>query len=149
MPISSYHFRAAVLYAVIGMLMGITMAASHDFSLTPAHAHLNLLGWVSATLYGLFLRTHPHAGSRRLKSVHFCLAHGGVIAMTSGLVLLVHGMTRIGEAFAILGGILSLAGIVLFAILVFLGTRHVRSSMTSSDWIGRANSYETTELRAD
>jgi hypothetical protein len=44
---SSLSFKAAVVFALAGMVMGIAMAASHDHSVFPAHAHLNLLGWVS------------------------------------------------------------------------------------------------------
>jgi len=140
MPVTSYHFRAAVMYAIIGMLMGITMAARHDFSLMPAHAHLNLLGWVSATLYGLFLHNHPHAGSRRALITHFGFAHGGVITMTIGLGLLAHGMPQVGEIFAFLGGVQSLAGIALFAILVFRGTHLVRSFHSRNNGVDRLRS---------
>jgi hypothetical protein len=34
---------------------GILMAIAQDFTLAPAHAHLNLLGWVTMALYGLFV----------------------------------------------------------------------------------------------
>jgi hypothetical protein len=37
------------------------MAASRDHSSTPAHAHLNLLGWVSLFLFGIYYRMHPTA----------------------------------------------------------------------------------------
>ena len=49
----------AVVAAMIGMGGGIFMAITHDFTLAPAHAHLNLLGWVSMALYGLFYRAFP------------------------------------------------------------------------------------------
>ena len=51
--LASSCFVIATLAAVTGMAMGIVMAASHDHSLALAHAHLNLLGWVSMALYGL------------------------------------------------------------------------------------------------
>ena len=44
-------FRAAVLLVVAGMIWGIVMAISQDHSTFPAHAHLNLLGWVSLFLF--------------------------------------------------------------------------------------------------
>lgn len=43
----------AVAVALVGMCGGIFMAATQDFTLAPAHAHLNLLGWVTLALYGL------------------------------------------------------------------------------------------------
>ncbi|MGK9165058.1 cytochrome-c oxidase [Inquilinus limosus] len=116
---ASLHLRAAVGYAAIGMTMGMAMAARQDFSLMPAHAHLNLLGWVSASLYGLFLRLHPEAGSHRVQWIHFVLAHFGVVSMTAGLVFIAFGRHAVGETLAIIGGTLSIAGILLFATLVF------------------------------
>jgi len=40
------------------MAWGIFMAASRDHSSMPAHAHLNLLGWVSLFLFGIYYRMH-------------------------------------------------------------------------------------------
>jgi hypothetical protein len=34
-------------------------AAAHDHSIMPAHAHLNLLGWVSLFLFGIFYKLIP------------------------------------------------------------------------------------------
>jgi hypothetical protein len=59
MKASSLSFKLAVLFVVTGMAMGIAMAASHDHSAMPAHAHLNLLGWVSLFLYGNYDKLHP------------------------------------------------------------------------------------------
>ena len=47
MKASSVSFPAAVLAVIVGMIWGIVMAISRDHSAMPAHAHLNLLGWVS------------------------------------------------------------------------------------------------------
>jgi hypothetical protein len=53
MKASSFSFKIATVMALAGIAMGIGMAASHDHSLMPAHAHLNLLGWVSLFLFGI------------------------------------------------------------------------------------------------
>ena len=39
------------------MALGISMAVRQDSSLATAHARLNLLGWVSIALYGLYSRS--------------------------------------------------------------------------------------------
>jgi len=54
MKASSLSFQAAVLLVVAGMIWGIVMAISGDHAAMPAHAHLNLLGWVSLFLFGIF-----------------------------------------------------------------------------------------------
>ena len=37
----------------------------------PVHAHLNLLGWVAMTLFGLFHRVPPAAAKTKLAKAHF------------------------------------------------------------------------------
>jgi hypothetical protein len=71
MTMSNRFFRVAILYLLLGVSLGITMGASGDHSLFPLHAHLNLLGWVSMTLFGLFYRAFPDAAQTRLAKAHF------------------------------------------------------------------------------
>ena len=59
MKASTLSFQAAVVFIVAGMIWGIFMAISDDHSAMPAHAHLNLLGWVSLFLFGIYYRLHP------------------------------------------------------------------------------------------
>ena len=54
MKASVLSFRAAVVMVVAGMIWGIVMAITEDHSTFPAHAHLNLLGWVSLFLFGIY-----------------------------------------------------------------------------------------------
>src|SRR6185437_4655401 len=59
MKASSVSFQAAVVFVIVGMVWGLIMAISGDHSAMPAHAHLNLLGWVSLFLFGVFYHLHP------------------------------------------------------------------------------------------
>ena len=59
MSASSLSFRIAVLFALIGMIVGVYMAASQNHALGQAHAHINLIGWVSLFLIGLFYERRP------------------------------------------------------------------------------------------
>lgn len=58
--------RLAVIYVLLGVTLGIVMAASHNFTFRPVHAHLNLLGWASMALFGLWYRSAPAAAETRL-----------------------------------------------------------------------------------
>jgi hypothetical protein len=51
--ISPLFLRVAVVFAITGMALGIYMGAAQDFALSPVHAHINLVGWVSMFLAGL------------------------------------------------------------------------------------------------
>jgi hypothetical protein len=117
--LAGLHFRLAVLYALCAFALGNVMGARHDFSLQTVHAHLNLLGWVSVALYGVYLRLHPAAAATRLARVHFFLAHAGFLCMILGLVLIYTGSPEDGTPFAAFGGALSFLAMALFALVVF------------------------------
>ena len=55
MKASSICFQAAVLFVLAGMVWGLQMA----HAAFPAHAHLNLLGWVSLFLFGIYYHLRP------------------------------------------------------------------------------------------
>lgn len=53
--------RIGIVYLLIGLGLGTYMGLIQDHSLMTVHAHLNLLGFASTFLMGLFLKTHPAA----------------------------------------------------------------------------------------
>ncbi|MBB4195402.1 hypothetical protein GGE45_006312 [Rhizobium aethiopicum] len=59
--IAFIFFLAAVACVTCGMGWGIQMAISEDHMLAPAHAHLNLVGWTTLALFGLYFRLTPTA----------------------------------------------------------------------------------------
>ena len=122
MTIDTRFFRAAVIYALVGMAIGIHMASSHDHSLAPAHAHWLLLGWVSMFLYGVFYKLFP-AAQGKLAVWQWWLANIGVIVMVSGIALIVTGTPTRGEPVAAIGALINITNMLLFAINVFRGVR--------------------------
>ena len=50
--VSLAFFTTAALAALCGMVWGTIMGITGDHSLSPAHAHLNLLGWVTLSIMG-------------------------------------------------------------------------------------------------
>jgi cbb3-type cytochrome oxidase subunit 1 len=68
---SNWFLRIAVLYIVAGVSLGIYMGASGNHVMHPVHAHLNLLGWVAMTIFGLFYRAIPAAADTKLAKAHF------------------------------------------------------------------------------
>jgi peptidoglycan/LPS O-acetylase OafA/YrhL len=114
---SSLSFKAAVLFVIVGMVWGIVMAVSEDHSAMPAHAHLNLLGWVSLFLFGIFYHLHPALDRSRTASVQFWVWIGSTVILTVG-VALVHSGHAIGDPVAAVGAIVALADMLLFGWLV-------------------------------
>jgi len=84
--VSLWFFAVAPLYVLVGMSLGIFMGATMDFSLAPAHAHLNLLGWVTMALYGTFYALARDA-SKKLAWTTFALANISVLIMFPSLAM--------------------------------------------------------------
>lgn len=115
---SSLSFKAAVLFAIAGMAMGIAMAATQNHSVFPAHAHLNLLGWVSLFLIGVYYKFNPSLDMSRAALVQVVVWILGTLVLTIGVgaVYLGHPAT---EPIAIVGSLIVFADILFFAVLVF------------------------------
>lgn len=79
--VSNAFFTVATLCGLAGMVWGSWMGISGDHSLHPAHAHLNLLGWVTLAIMGGFyaLPGAPKAGT--LAWVNLVLSALGAILM--------------------------------------------------------------------
>ena len=118
MKASSLSFQAAVLFVIAGMIWGIQMAISQDHSAFPAHAHLNLLGWVSLFLIGIFYRFHPALDTSRIALTQAWVWICGSIVLSIGVAAIFLGHPEL-EVIAIIGSLIILADMVLFAYLVF------------------------------
>jgi cbb3-type cytochrome oxidase subunit 1 len=89
------------------------MGIVHDFQFAPAHAHLNLVGWVSLALFGLAYRSYPELADSRIAVAHFALASVGAITFPIGIALAIAGVT---VAVAIVGALVWMAAVVLFLV---------------------------------
>ena len=85
--IAGNFMKAGLIYVVLGMLLGIGMAASHNHRMMPVHAHLNLVGWASMAIFALFYQIVPKAASTGLAKVHFWIANMGLLIMVPGIAL--------------------------------------------------------------
>ena len=68
-------FTLAVIYAVVGMLLGLSMAMCQDHSQTPTHAHIMVLGWVMSSVFAFFYHLVPAARDSKSRQ-HSFLAGG-------------------------------------------------------------------------
>jgi drug/metabolite transporter (DMT)-like permease len=118
MKASSLSFKGAVLCVIAGMAWGLHMAITDNHSAFPAHAHLNLVGWVSLFLIGIYYRLHP--ALERARSAHLQVWSWlvGTVVMAIG-VGLVHTGTAAGDPLAAGGSLIVFASALLFAWLLF------------------------------
>ena len=73
--IGSLMMCVSVVVLLVGMLAGIAMGILQNFTLAPAHSHLNLIGGVLLFLFGLYYRLIPAAGTTLLAKVQGWLAY--------------------------------------------------------------------------
>jgi hypothetical protein len=118
MNASTLSFCSAVCLGIVGMLIGIMMAASGDHSVYPAHAHLNLIGWVSLFLIGIFYRFHPDLDGSRLALIQVGIWVCGTVILSCGIAAIYLGRPDL-EFIAITGSLIVLADMLMFAYLVF------------------------------
>lgn len=123
--VALWFFASGVIYVTCGMAFGIWMSASQDHTLAGAHAHLNLVGWVTMALFGVFYHFVPAAAGTRLATLHFILATLGVWFMVPGIALAIQGKTEIP---AIIGSFLTLGSMLIFLWTVVTSGRRVAAA---------------------
>jgi hypothetical protein len=120
--IGSLMMCVSTVVLLVGMLAGIMMGIEQNFTLAPAHAHLNLVGGVLLFLFGLYYRLIPAAGTTTLAKVQGWLHMVGAILFPLGVaVVLLKGPSF--EAAPIAGSLIVVAAMVLFAVIVFRSAR--------------------------
>ncbi len=116
--ISTLLLRVSVLLALIGMAGGIAMGIAQNFMLAPAHAHLNLVGFVSLFLAGLYYHVMPHVADSVLAKIHATIAIVGAILFPIGIaIVLTKGPAY--EVYPISGALIAFAGMLLFTYIIF------------------------------
>lgn len=113
--------RIAVLYILVGVVIGIVMAASHDYTLRPVHTHVNLAGWASMAIFGLFYRAVPAAADSTMAKAHFWIYNISAPILLVLLTMFVSGNTAIEPLLAISSIALAI-GFLCFAIVVWKHT---------------------------
>ena len=116
--ISQWFIKSAVVYLIIGMIGGIVMGAKEDFTLAPAHAHLNLIGWVTLFLMGHYYNAHPVKATRPIATIQFWVSTVGVWVMIPGLALTLL-QVPIGGPLVIVGSLIVLIGVLIFASVIY------------------------------
>ena len=108
----------SLIYFLLSNLLGLLMGSGVvNYSWRPAHAHLNLLGFVSMMIYGVAYHALPRFSGKpfrrpRLALTHIILANIGLVGMA-----LVWGLGLPPGLFAVWGSIEFLSSL-LFVFLI-------------------------------
>ena len=114
--------RIAVIYVVVGIVLGMYMGITQQFTLVPVHAHVLLAGWASLALAGVIYHLYPAAGVTRLASIHFWLHNLGLPPLMIALALMLSGNAALEPVVGIFSLIVWL-GVILFVVNIWLAVR--------------------------
>ena len=111
--------QISAIYIVIGLLMGLAMGITRDFSFMSVHAHISLLGWTTMSITGLVYTLIPACSRSRLATIHCCGHNLGLPVMMASLMLEACGNKSAEKALAA-SSTLVLVSLLLFAVNLFL-----------------------------
>ena len=117
--VSAAFFAIGVIYLLLGMSWGVHMGEAEDFAMAPAHAHLNLLGWVTMAIYGTFYALTHSSLSPKLAWTNFALAAGGVAVMIPSLALYLASHNDKYVAGIVAGEVATVLSLLVFAVSVY------------------------------
>ena len=110
----------ALAYAVVGMGVGIYMAASKNHSELVAHAHILLVGFMVSLVYGLIHRLWLQQPRKAVARAQFVLHQAATVVLLAGLLLLYGSAVSeaVLEPFLGIGAVGVLAAMLLMIFMV-------------------------------
>ena len=116
--VSNYYFRSAILFLIIGISIGIHMSISQNHNVIGAHAHINLLGWVTSAIFGGYFALNPAKATGRLPMAQYVIYTAGVALMGGSLYFLLQGNAGM-EPIVAVSSLVTFLGVLLFAWIVW------------------------------
>jgi hypothetical protein len=121
MTASNLAFRASLIFILIGIALGMYMGASHNHAAAPAHAHINLIGFVSLFLIGLFYERRDALNRSKLAFWQVFIWTVGSIILNTAVALLYFGNPQF-IMLAPVGEMIVAASALAFTVIVFKET---------------------------
>lgn len=116
--LAQLYFKTAIIFLIIGIGMGLQMSMSGTHDVIGAHAHTNLLGWVTMAIFGGYYALNPSKAETRLALIQYGVYTLGVVIMTPSLYFMLRGNPAM-EPLVAVASLIGFAGVLLFAFIVF------------------------------
>lgn len=116
---SEKFIKAAVIYFLLGTVLGLVMGSTQAFQYTSVHAHVNLVGWASLGIIGAIYKVYPELGAVKLARIQFWMHNIGLPLLIISMVIFTTEHHGAGIPFAVVGGLLIIASVVLMVVNVF------------------------------
>lgn len=120
--VSNYFFRSAILFLIAGIGIGLHMSITQNHDVIGAHAHINLLGWVTSAIFGAYYALNPAKATGMLPMLQYGIYTIGVVVMGISLYLLLKGNVAL-EPIVAISSLVTFAGVLLFAWVVWTPAR--------------------------
>lgn len=114
--------KIAVVYLLLGALLGQGMGMAENFALSSVHTHLLMLGWATLALAGLVYHLHPAASATRLARIHFWLHNLGLPVFMGALAVMLTGNAAATPVVAAAGTVV-VVGLAVFAANVLVNVK--------------------------
>jgi len=114
-------------YAILGLCLGIYMAASQNHVQHVTHAHIMLVGFVLSFAYGVCHKLWLNNATTGLAKAQFYVHQAGVIVLFLGLFLFYGDFVALEK----IDPVLALASITVFAGLVMMKVLFIKSCKSS------------------
>lgn len=111
-------------YAVLGIALGIFMAATHDHGQLVTHAHIMLVGFVVSFIYGLCHKLWLNNITSKLAVAQFYIHQVGAAVLVTGLFLLYGNFVDLET----IDPVLALASITVFVGVILMNVLFYQSS---------------------
>ena len=116
--LASLYFKTAIIFLIVGIAMGLQMAISGNHNIIGAHAHANLLGWVTMAIFGGYYALNPTKAQSRLANLQYWVYTTGVVVIVPSLYLLYLGYAAF-EPLTALSSLVILLGVLMFAAVIY------------------------------
>ena len=111
--------KIALIYMMIGLVIGLIMGLSGNHALTTVHSHMGLLGWSTMVITGLIYIVRPGCADSKLSNLYFWLHNIGLPIMVIGLGLQYGYGNAQAEKLSGIGSIIVLLALLIFAVNIF------------------------------
>ncbi len=115
-------------YAILGLALGIHMAASKDHGQFVTHAHIMLVGFVLSFIYGLCHKLWLDNSQSKLAILQFYVHQCGSLVLLIGLFLLYGQFV----ALELIDPVLAIASITVFVGVVLMKIELIRCTRKQS-----------------
>jgi putative solute:sodium symporter small subunit len=122
-------------YGIIGLLLGIYMAASKNHGQFVTHAHILLVGFVVSFVYAVCHKLWLTGHDSKLVKVQYYAHQAGSLVLVVGLYMLYGG---IGNE-AVLGPVMGIASIAVLAGLVLMKVMIIKAGKATNAAAAVAN----------